>query len=81
MAPELSKERSGDYYFALPSDWHCKKCAEDRGDEQEGEELIPRQQEMCARCTDAIFEFYRRTDMYSVGLVFWSLLKAGSNIG
>ena len=34
--------------------------------------------DVCERCKEQIFEFYRKTDIYSLGLVFWSILKAGS---
>ena len=33
--------------------------------------------DICERCKEQIFEFYRKTDIYSLGLVFWSILKAG----
>ena len=34
--------------------------------------------DVCERCKERIFEFYCKTDIYSLGLVFWSILKAGS---
>ena len=33
--------------------------------------------DVCEKCKEQIFEFYRKTDIYSLGLVFWSILKAG----
>ena len=36
--------------------------------------------DICDRCKEQIFEFYRKTDIYSLGLVFWSILKAGLNL-
>ena len=77
-APEIMVDRKSPYYFSLDNDYHCRQCL--NMSSSAFDPLIVTQNKMCGRCTDEIFKFYRKNDIYGIGLILWSILKAGETI-
>ena len=87
-APEIVRKRQSPYFFQLNTNYNCKRCfkakSADQGSARGSSGRRNRQftgdfqrADVCTKCRAKIFEFYRKNDIYSTGLVLWSILKAG----
>ena len=90
-APEIVRKRQSPYFFQLNTNYNCKRCFKAKSADQgssKGSSIRRNRQftgdfqraDICTKCRAKIFEFYRKNDIYSTGLVLWSILKAGIQI-
>jgi len=78
IAPEIDKKCQSQFFFRLDPLYHCRRCFGKNSVVESTQSYASdfTRADICERCKEQIFEFYRKTDIYSLGLVFWSILKA-----